>query len=373
MDTVWVRLRSYQDYVAELVRDSFFSASGPVNSTFRHDLPPDYVTWSARSEGDQYRSLWEPLRAFFQKEGFTLWEHDKAPGSSTLYISTLPSPNGYAFRSLTWPSSLPRYTFEHVNGRQSALRGSNNQDYVVSVLSIAGSGNRVIRILRRLSSEIPDILLSNNHILPLVKEIVLEDIVFGLFPMLSRNLQVAIEMPSPSTSLEDLLYLVMQVLEAIVYIHSKNIAHRDVFFENFLIEWIPSSLKKLSCTRPRVYLIDFESAVEFSEDTAPDTRLCNDLPFPDDMYNRPRAPELTEVSLSYCPFRLDVWQLGHSLTDTLAITGIPEVDAMWGPMMKTNPEERPTAQEVLESLVQFMRKTPPKDLHLQHPDSDVWL
>jgi len=34
--------------------------------------------------------------------------------------------------------------------------------------------------------------------------------------------------------------------------------------------------------RPRVYVIDFETAVEFPPDTLPENRLCNDLPVPAD-------------------------------------------------------------------------------------------
>jgi hypothetical protein len=63
-------------------------------------------------------------------------------------------------------------------------------------------------------------------------------------------------------------------------------------------------------TRPRVYLIDFETAVSFRPETNPAERLVTGLPFPPELpYERPRPPELMSVQ-PYCPFLLDVWQLG---------------------------------------------------------------
>ncbi|TFK33785.1 hypothetical protein BDQ12DRAFT_670014, partial [Crucibulum laeve] len=43
----------------------------------------------------------------------------------------------------------------------------------------------------------------------------------------------------------------------------------DAFLDNFLIQWNPQSLltMKISPSRPRVYLIDFELAMEFPENT----------------------------------------------------------------------------------------------------------
>lgn len=62
-----------------------------------------------------------------------------------------------------------------------------------------------------------------------------------------------------------------------------------------------------------MYLIDFESAVEFEEDATSSARLCRDLPFPADIYKRPMAPELSVNDPLYCPFSLDIWQLGYEL------------------------------------------------------------
>jgi len=71
--------------------------------------------------------------------------------------------------------------------------------------------------------------------------------------------------------------------------------------------------------RPRVYMIDFETAVEFAPNASPENRLCNDLPLPDDQYRRQRPDELTLDTLLYCPFRLDIWQFGYDLVNYFAV------------------------------------------------------
>jgi len=67
--------------------------------------------------------------------------------------------------------------------------------------------------------------------------------------------------------------------------------------------------------RPRVYLIDFETAISFEDSTRLSERLVTGLPFPKEMaYERPRPPELLS-SQPHCPFLLDVWQLGTGFQD----------------------------------------------------------
>ena len=51
--------------------------------------------------------------------------------------------------------------------------------------------------------------------------------------------------------------------------------------ENFLVEWLPESInERSSMTRPRVYIIDFETAVQFPENSLESERVCSGLPIP---------------------------------------------------------------------------------------------
>ena len=76
---------------------------------------------------------------------------------------------------------------------------------------------------------------------------------------------------------------------------------------------------KISPSRPRVYLIDFEVAIEFPAECPVEERLTVGYPlggsFPElSTYSAPRAPECASGK-PYSPFKLDVWQLGFSLSN----------------------------------------------------------
>ena len=96
---------------------------------------------------------------------------------------------------------------------------------------------------------------------------------------------------------------------------------QDAFRDNFVIQWHPESLRtmKISFTRPRVYLIDFEVAIQFPAECSETERVSIGLPLggsftePEE-YARRQAPEFTS-GIAYCPFKLDVWQLGISFSD----------------------------------------------------------
>ena len=75
---------------------------------------------------------------------------------------------------------------------------------------------------------------------------------------------------------------------------------------------------KISFTRPRVYLIDFEVAIQFPAECPESERVSMGLPlggsFRPERYARPHAPEFAS-GMTYSPFKLDVWQLGNSFSD----------------------------------------------------------
>ena len=76
---------------------------------------------------------------------------------------------------------------------------------------------------------------------------------------------------------------------------------------------------KISFTRPRVYLIDFEVAIQFPAECPETERVSIGLPLGGSFtgpegYARSHAPEFAS-GIAYSPFKLDVWQLGISLSD----------------------------------------------------------
>lgn len=138
-------------------------------------------------------------------------------------------------------------------------------------------------------------------------------------------------------------------------------------------------------TRPRVYVIDFETAIDFPEDSLESERLCADFPFALDQYGRHVAPEIEAMPMQpYCPFRLDMWQLGkdlheefqvrlsHNFLQCMAITcarqtGLDEIDQLWLSLCAPVPRDRSTADGALQALDAYLRRTPCLDLHRKIP------
>ncbi|KJA17228.1 hypothetical protein HYPSUDRAFT_70886 [Hypholoma sublateritium FD-334 SS-4] len=325
----------------------------------RSELPTDLLSWSFLGEDQDtptYVKCWSKLGAVFEQHGFTLWncsdEHNQ-------YVSDLPAPNNYVFIPFNHPNIARNLSrFAVYSGLQHAAR-KDKHHYVIRVMSVGADGLDELNILRFLSQP-PDNLLSNNHILPMISEIVYHDIVFGVFPLLGERVQNAMLPMIHKSTIEDVVYMIMQALEAVIYIHSKNVAHRDLFMDNFMLAWSPQSMLGQNWTRPRVYLIDFETAIHFSDEVDPSKRLVSGLPMPEHVYRRQRAPELLFESSMYCPFRLDMWQFGFQIMEMFSKTGIQEIDSLWPPLMAENPVERPTASEIFQQLGDFVSTVPPK-------------
>ena len=69
--------------------------------------------------------------------------------------------------------------------------------------------------------------------------------------------------------------------------------------------------KTLPTSRPRVYLIDFETAICFPEDRPYDECLCSGMPFGDDDNYAQPYPIFISENKEYNPFYLDLWQLAY--------------------------------------------------------------
>ncbi|KJA23621.1 hypothetical protein HYPSUDRAFT_39809 [Hypholoma sublateritium FD-334 SS-4] len=333
-------------------------------------LPAGLHMWRGlhfdESDSEAYTRTWNSLRPLFELHSFTLWAQSDELNQ---FMYDPPALSHYASVPADRQYEFVLRQFSPGNGLFHAVRRCK-QDYVVRVMSVSGEDLHHLRLMR---------LLSNNHILPMVSEIVYEDIVPGVFPRLGEGLITAL-IPEAGRSIEDSIYMVTQALEAVVYIHGKNIAHRDLFLDNFMVEWNPHSLSSQNWTRPRVYLIDFETAVQFSDDIDSSNRLCSVFPLslaPED-YARPRAPELRvlvpEPSM-YCPFLLpvDTWQFGFHLVQMLSETGIEDIDTLWLSMMPDNPIDRVTAAEVLQKLSEFLAGVPPRILKRTYTCSPIYM
>ncbi|EJF66338.1 hypothetical protein DICSQDRAFT_143685 [Dichomitus squalens LYAD-421 SS1] len=298
-------------------------------------LPPDLKTWRGPSGEERDRkfmeAIWKDLSGFLAERGYTLWEYEY------LFLTTAPSragvvPNGYMYSSpLRAFTDDPRSITELLVYQRS--RGKYS-------------------------------LMSSNHMLPLLGLMDLGDITFGVFPKVACSCLDACN-SFAEASVGDILDMLAQCLEGLVFLHHFGIAHRDAFKDNFLIQWIPESLRfeyDTPPSRPRVYVNDFEIAIHFTKDVPQEKRVCigrpsgGSLPGPS---GRPMPPEV-DSGRPYDPFKLDVWQLGTSFNDFKST--IPEIDAELTSMVDPDPTTRPTAYQAMKTLLNVVASIPPKDL-----------
>lgn len=316
-----------------------------------------------------YTTVWSNFKGFFMLHNYRLWDESSGRG---LYTDKSDEPivcNGFKFLNpLSVETRLLRQ-FRAANGLINVCYCPRGGDKLLRVLAYKNEGQNHLNILRLLSRS-PHILTENNHILPLLDELHIGDLVFGVFPLLrGPNLSGAMHLGSLN-SVDDIVHLLLQAFEGVAYLHRNGIAHRDLFLTNFVMEWYPQGDKSRIYTRPRVYIIDFETAIQFSDDDK--ERVTDAFPVSDrTLYCRPLAPELRIPGTMYCPFRLDVWQistdiqrfkLGFSL-------GVGVFDAM----STDDPSKRPSIQEALNILAEYVETSRPKDLmglKMQNIDDD---
>ncbi|KAL1673095.1 hypothetical protein EV122DRAFT_294430 [Schizophyllum commune] len=244
------------------------------------------------------------------------------------------------------------------------VRTSEGQDAVLRVVAVHDEGREQLRIWRKLATA-PHALMCENHTLPLLQDINLEHVTFAAFPYVAQPME-RIYGGWAKNSVGDILDAVMQALEGLSYIHSLGIAHRDAFKYNFLMQFYPESLLTgvIPISRPRVYLIDFESAIEFPIEYPPSERVCVGPPCINslsdvDQYTAPRIPEM-DTGEPYDPFKLDVWQLATSLLDFDST--LPAVEDVLAYMASDDPADRLTAHEAMSRLRECLEDMPPKSL-----------
>ncbi|EDR06271.1 uncharacterized protein LACBIDRAFT_328936, partial [Laccaria bicolor S238N-H82] len=319
-----------------------------------------------------YSDVWFQFKELFEQAGFRLWRKRSclilAP---PLEDEVTPGPSGYAYWSFLNPSLAATQweIFNVMNGRLFALRHIDGRDFVVRVITARGEGHDHLRIIRKLSTK-SNLVLSNNHILPMEYEILYEDVLLGIYPMLGWNRRLAMTSLF-ANSVEDIMYLILQALE-------------DVFLNNFLVEWVPHTLiagsTRRPTTRPRVYPTDSEFAVDFPADSLPEDRLLTDFPVSFDNYLKKNYPTVLFVwtfgnwerdlpFLRYPPTFIQCGSDTEGRPKFAQQSSILEIDDILQSLRNADPAKRPTAIEALDKLDHVMKGLPPSSLH--HPTAIV--
>ncbi|KAF9057100.1 hypothetical protein BJ165DRAFT_1418413 [Panaeolus papilionaceus] len=347
---------------------------------------------------------WSHLSDFFAKKGGLQLS---LPRQRALSVWNSKQPHAGSSSSSTAITAMPVPVSgqeEHRNTNKTGLtcyaRTTQGKEVVVRLVKCKSEGKQHLKILRHLrkdslrlheihhhqnaqshhhshSSAFEDEhILEHAHVLPMLFELVFHDLVFGVFPRVDTTLVHVLgkDVTESSLSVGDALDVLIQALEAIVYIHRERIAHQNLFLSNFLLEWQPTaeSLHSTSATKPtkpRVYLTGFDDAVIFPGDMrAQDMRIPkHSEPAPAE--GQPLAPELDEGDVesnddteydedepglsSYCPFTMDVWQFGQDLADFDC--GIPEVASIFKAMGRRSTSHRIFAIEALERVQKIIK------------------
>ncbi|CAL1711537.1 unnamed protein product [Somion occarium] len=334
-------------------------------------LPHDLSEWRAPGDTPECEAIWASLDPVLQDHGLEQWTHYDDQVLVSPQIS-YPLASGFAYalpnrgvdngggpgtaRQLTW--------FQYINPVLRMARTKDGHDVAIRVIIVNNDGHEQLKILKKVAAG-PSSLLSNNHTLPMLRVFEYEDITFGIFPRTAGCMYEAYGY-WPKNSVGDVLDMILQALEGLAFLHDVGIAHRDADKSNFLVQWHPESLRTMSVTisRPRVYLIDFEVAVEFPSELPMEARVSVGPPSGGsiniaDGWGRPVPPEV-DSGMPYSPFKLDVWQLGYSFI-TFRST-VPAIDEVLAELVLGDPVARPGASEALCKLSKVVHSLPPEVL-----------
>ncbi|EJD51266.1 hypothetical protein AURDEDRAFT_159672 [Auricularia subglabra TFB-10046 SS5] len=328
--------------------------------------PASLLEWKSLEIVEPARQAWEQFEPFFEQHGYKLFvPHDdlravvlKAPAECSKIRA-----EDYNSRFLPECLGMERNPSIFYTGIHVAARAPNNVDVVIRIMAIRDEGREHLAIMRALSA--PDAQVPENRTVPMIAELQMDDVVFGIFPQMWDSAMVR---PWFET-IRQLLDALEQVLEGFVFLHQRLIAHRDFamleVFSNYGRGWDVKK-KRPRCVRTppifrscildmRYMINDFELSIQFAPDSDPETRLVTGIPIARygaiaEEYLKPLAPE-ARLDTPYCPFKADIYQIGASaLLEFQDVHILPELLTLFSTMASDEPNARPTAAHALAML-----------------------
>jgi hypothetical protein len=183
---------------------------------------------------DDHKKLWLNLDFFLEaaREGFSQWTYKL---DAYLYPT-----DTYSHVNIAWQTAMAHlslcvsssiwYAIHYVLRMQEndllqnplirALRTHEGQDVIMRVVAqaVGENGRKHLDILRVLATA-PQVLISANHALPMIREVQLGHITFGVFPFVGYTLDAS----WANDSVGDILDMFLQALE-VSSLHERIIA-----------------------------------------------------------------------------------------------------------------------------------------------------
>ncbi|TDL23911.1 hypothetical protein BD410DRAFT_720197 [Rickenella mellea] len=189
----------------------------------------------------------------------------------------------------------------------------------------------------------------------------------------------------PFAVVSEIVELVRQTLEGLVYMHEQGVAHRDFSWLNIMLDASPmyptgfhAQMKFLDPTgihsvretrrcdlnTVKYYIVDFGLSVRFEESDM--VRLVTGVAAQDR-----NVPELS-TSTPYDPFMVDIFTLGNFYLETLiaSYSNLNFLTPLAIAMTKRDPKERPTAVEASNLFKDAVENLPGYKLRWRVRDPD---
>ncbi|KAH8111759.1 kinase-like domain-containing protein [Phellopilus nigrolimitatus] len=258
----------------------------------------------------------------------------------------------------------------HQQIRETVIDAKRVQDGKIVAIKKCSAGSREAQIGLMLSSS-ERLQDPANHCVPIFDTFASEQdnqTMFIIMPLLRRFNDPEFE------HVDEVVDFVRQTLEGLVYMHSQNVAHRDLSDGNIMMDGRPLfdpdgfhpaqqylTARDLSMATPRsrsdvervkYYFTDFGISTHFEDDNRPRLVVGN-------VAQEEGIPELS-LFIPYDPFRVDVFTLGMTFKRNLldVYQNLLVLAPLIHEMTKEEPEERLTAPQALELFEQLITTYP---------------
>ncbi|EJD37596.1 hypothetical protein AURDEDRAFT_173362 [Auricularia subglabra TFB-10046 SS5] len=136
------------------------------------------------------RAAWEQFEPFFEQHGYRLYMHS---GSQYEGHVTAPPDCNPTRAEDEYGRFLPEWIdrerkhsyFFPQTGIHMAAVSPSNTDVVIRIMAIGDEGQDHLALMRALAA--PEAQVPENHTLPMLAELKKDDIVFGIFPIMSTQ------------------------------------------------------------------------------------------------------------------------------------------------------------------------------------------